>query len=148
MSLGEYNYYYVLSYYSFLGRLPEEGPSFEYIISDDGNTKVDFGDESLGKKKYVKKVKENRKLKISRMINEQYKSFIFNQLSSMDSESSIYSTLKEEHKKLQSDSLRIPWEDSLPEEVYEIFYPLREKLERTYIANLNPIDFNRWDTRQ
>jgi len=145
MGLGEYSYFYVLSYYSFLQNSLEDGPLFEFIGSIDGGGDLSFKDDHEDKDDYIKRIKTERVERISHNINFLFTSLLTNQLSVMDSMSENYKIINNELDLLKEDSNRIPWSDGLPKEIENYFAVFNKKLEETYQPLLSTVELRKID---
>jgi hypothetical protein len=125
MGLGEYLYIYCLTYYSWLGHQPEDGP---LLAKGDGAGERLFGgqDSTFAPDK----------------VRRRYRQFMLavtsGQLSSLEESSGGWrDVLHREIKTFQSRPGRVLWEDGLPRAVEESLAPYREALESTYNRSIN-----------
>jgi hypothetical protein len=137
MGLGEYYYIYVVAYYSWLGKAPEDGPPFR-ISGDD--ERDDFWDED------EEDVREMRRERIRRRINRLILSMLRNQLdklaerASSEVPESWRSALESEIEAMESDRYRLPWRDGLPDVLESSFRPFRDRLEASYNPMANALE--------
>jgi len=140
MSLGEYYFFYITSYYSFMKYSPSDGPAFD-IMSENGNgihlEEVD--EDNDGPETIIKR----RNIEIRTKANRMYSIFLSNYIShSNGSETDKFTVMMDEElQKLKADKLRIPWEDSLPVMITSLLEPHQLKMEVTYSKLLNSLDF-------
>lgn len=141
MSPGEYYYIYVLVYYSYLGKSPDDGPGdhvmrsgrgFTVHTSDDEEEKID--------ETWKKEILRDRGLPMNQRIRWKMIPIMENQLNEIDKNPSRYSqvwrnALESEINKLKKDQERIPWQDKLPDQLKASFAPFRNQLEDSY----NPV---------
>jgi TonB family protein len=139
MGLGEYAYIYSISYHSWLGHAPDEGPPIlERIRLQDRSRS--FGNDSNISPESVRR--QYRRVML-RLLN--------NQLDSLrETESSKWrGTLKEEIARIELNPDRIAWQDNLPSAIEESLKPYRSRLLSTYHTSANFFelltleDFNR-----
>jgi hypothetical protein len=140
LSLGDYFYYYVLAYNSFLKRSVSDGPPFNIVVSQQGDGDIiTFKNENEGEKdheKIIEESKRKRKLILTEKINRLFIKFFENGLSTPDS--AKYQIYSEELSKLKNNEMRIPWKDGLPESVNSFFSKF--DLEKTYNPMINSIE--------
>ncbi|MFW6129305.1 MAG: hypothetical protein ACOC6P_03560 [Candidatus Aminicenantaceae bacterium] len=135
MGLGEYYYIYIISYYSWLKKSPEDGPDFQIIGS---NNTITFSDEE--------DIMEERKEQIARHIHNIILPMMLNQLKELNNDDALKNkiewkeTLKEEIDSMEYDRLRIPWQDGLPEVIENSLRPFRRQLEESYSVLTSPLE--------
>ena len=141
MSPGEYYYIYVMAYYSYLGKPPDDGPGDQVMRSGRGftisneDTEREEPEESWKREMYG-----DTGLRMSQRIRWKLIPMLENQLDAIESNPDMYSrtwrnTLETEINKLKEDRDRIPWQDRLPEQLTSSFRPFKYKLEESY----NPV---------
>jgi hypothetical protein len=135
MGLGEYYYIYIISYYSWLKKTPEDGPDFQIIGS---NSNITFGDEE--------KITEERKEQITRRIHYIILPMMHNQFDKLSTDYTLKDkiewrkTLKEEIDAMEYDHLRIPWQEELPEVIENSLRPFRRRLKESYSVMTSPLE--------
>jgi hypothetical protein len=98
----------------------------------------DYGEEEA---------REDRQIRITRKIRRIFIDFLRNQLAGLDSESLTpdqidwKKVLEAEISALESDRLRLPWRDGLPEQTAASLEPFRSSLEDSYNKTLNALEF-------
>ncbi len=137
MGLGEYYYMYVVTYYSWLGKSPEDGPPFR-ISGDD--ERDDFWKED------EEDVREMRRERIRRRINRMILSMLRNQLDKLierapsEVSESWRSALESEIEAMESDRYRLPWQDGLPDVLESSLRPYQDRLEASYSPMVNALE--------
>jgi hypothetical protein len=140
MSLGEYGYLYSLVYYGWLGESPADGPSFQ-LVGDDGYVleKVFEGTPEA-------EVREHRDEITRSSLNEMLLPVLRNQLIGLDALEEgdpgdpWRTRLAAEIAALESDPLRLPWQDGLPEVLEASLHPYRDRLANSYGPMSNAIE--------
>lgn len=140
MSLGEYYFYYIVSYFSYLKKSPGDGPPIK-IFEDDHAQQDGVTLDLEVKDEKAEDVIAMRNFDLAQKVNYLFKNFLNNYIqSSADSEFS--QLVKSEYEILNQDRTRIPWEEGLPETLVSIMEEVKEKIESTYVAVINPIELN------
>jgi len=140
MSLGEYYFYYIVSYFSYLKKSPGDGPPIK-IFEDDHAQQDGVNLDLEVKDEKAEDVIAMRNFDLAQKVNYLFKNFLNNYIqSSADSEFS--QLVKSEYEILNQDRTRIPWEEGLPETLVSIMEEVKEKIESTYVAVINPIELN------
>ncbi len=139
LSLGDYFYYYVLSYYSFLKKEVSDGPPFNLVVSNKNDGAVLSFNNNKDEKdheKLLRETKRKRKMILSGKINSLFIKFFENGFSSSDSVN--YQIYSEELSLLKENEMRIPWIDGLPKEISDFFSKFN--VEETYNPMINSIE--------
>ncbi|MBZ0179584.1 MAG: hypothetical protein K8F36_09865 [Melioribacteraceae bacterium] len=140
MSLGEYYFYYIVSYFSYLKKSPGDGPPIK-IFEDDHAQQDGVTLDLEVKDEKAEDVIAMRNFDLAQKVNYLFKNFLNNYIqSSADSEFS--QLVKSEYELLNQERTRIPWEEGLPETLVSIMEEVKEKIESTYVAVINPIELN------
>ncbi|MCO6473124.1 MAG: hypothetical protein J5I57_05295 [Melioribacteraceae bacterium] len=140
MSLGEYYFYYIVSYFSYLKKSPGDGPPIK-IFEDDHAQQDGVNLDLEVKDEKAEDVIAMRNFDLAQKVNYLFKNFLNNYIqSSADSEFS--QLVKSEYELLNQERTRIPWEEGLPETLVSIMEEVKEKIESTYVAVINPIELN------
>lgn len=141
MSPGEYYYLYVLAFYSYLDKSPDDGPGDEVMRTRGGFTIYDSDeDEEESDETWKKEMRGDQNLAMVKRIRWKMIPLMENQLNEIDKNAASYSrvwrnALETEISKLKDDRDRIPWQDRLPRQLKASFEPFRDRLEQSY----NPI---------
>ncbi len=137
MGLGEYYYMYVVAFYSWLGKLPEDGPPFRLSGDDERD---DFWEED------EEDVREMRKERIRRRINRLTLTMLHNQLDKLiegeyrEVPERWREALEVEIGAMESDRYRLPWQEGLPEILESSLRPFRDRLEESYSPMANALE--------
>lgn len=137
MGLGEYYYIYVVTYYSWLGKNPEDGPGFQ-IVGPDEERDFDYWDREDSK--------EMRRERLLRRLNRMFLPMLHNQLEKLTEESEQKASeewrqmLKKEIEALGQDKERLLWQDSLPEVIALSLNPYKDQLEASYNLMTNLLE--------
>ena len=137
MGLGEYYYIYVVTYYSWLGRNPEDGPGFQ-IVGPNEERDFDYWDREDSK--------EMRRERLLRRLNRMLLPMLHNQLEKLTEESEPKASeewrqmLKKEIETLKQDKERLLWQDSLPEVIALSLTPYKDQLEASYNLMTNLLE--------
>lgn len=126
MGLGEYAYIYSISYHSWLGHLPEEGPPFLARLRqrnrEHPGASGDFTPEAIRG--------QYRRL-ITRMLENQLQGLGGSELKDWRVK------VKQEIDRLDRSLDRVAWQDNLPAPIEESLKPYRSRLEATYRQTTN-----------
>jgi hypothetical protein len=146
MSLGEYTYLYVISYYSWLGKSPGDGPNFSLMGNEargyQWNLEEEEDDNIEG---WGEEVIEERRYQITRKARWYLLPMLKCQLEALESDALMGSTdwrnsLRSEIELLESERDRLPWEDGLPQIILKSLEPFRTSLSASYSELLNPLE--------
>lgn len=135
MGMGEYYYIYVISFYSWLGHLPEDGPDFEIVGPEDDRGTWDQGE-----------VLEERRDTTLRRLHRLLLPMLHNQLEKLQASDSSdirddwHKALEAEIKAMEEDRFRLPWEDGIPDAIESSLKPFRHQLEQSYNKMTNPLE--------
>jgi hypothetical protein len=131
MGQGEYYYIYTVSYYSWLGFSPGDGPPFK--LTDKGATFNPSNSEA--------DIHEQREEQMRRFLNQQLLPMLEGQLVLLDSGEPVWrDRLATEIAALKDDALRLPWQDGLPEQLELALDPFRDRFVDSYDALSNSIE--------
>jgi len=124
MGIGEYTYIYVLSYYSWLGHSPDDGPG-----------------RNANSSNFMERSQPQTHNDLIRMLSNQLDSLAH----AADSEewNQWRADLADEIEKMKINEGRVPWEDSVPNKTGESLEPFRDRLEQTYSSITNPFELAR-----
>ncbi len=135
MGMGEYYYIYVMSYYSFLGKSPSDGPPFR--VDDQSSRGTIMFSERHSENQ------EDRMDSMLRRVHRQIFPILQNQYKRL-TEADVSRTrekwrtaLAAEIEAMESNRYRLPWEDGLPDILKTSLEPYRSRLESSYSAMLN-----------
>jgi hypothetical protein len=137
MGLGEYYYIYVVAYYSWLGKSPEDGPGFQIVGPDEDEDFDTWGREDS---------EEIRRERMLRRINRMLLPMLNNQLEKLKTEGGAVTSgdwaqkLEMEIEALEEDRERLVWQDGLPEVIETSLIPFRDQLEASYNPLTNPLE--------
>jgi hypothetical protein len=134
MGLGEYTHIYVLSYFSWLGMPPEDGPAFQLVGNNVSYSSSD--DEEA--------IRRQRKRIVLETVNLHLLEMLENQQSALEAagggDESWQRALAHEIVAMNQDRDRLPWQDGLPPQLEASLEPYRERLESSYSALCNPLE--------
>jgi hypothetical protein len=135
IGLGEYLYLYTMIYSSWLGHPVDDGPPFVLM---GGEIRTDDWSSP--------DVREHRAEEIRRRLNRMLLPILRNQLDGFtelapESRDRWAESLRTEILLLESDPLRLPWQDGVPEQTAASFQPFWERLDAEYSALVHPVEF-------
>ncbi len=140
MGVGEYQYIYALAYYGLLGVDPSDGPGFSVTSDDEAEEQGFQWQGNIGDEK-PEKVREERERDLRRLVNRVQARVLANQLEALDADVSALGDLDRETWREQlaaeaaamdRESLRLLWEEGMPEQIRASLEPYRSQLEGTY----------------
>lgn len=137
MGMGEYTYIYAIAYFSWLEKLPEDGPDFE-VMEEGGGSRLGEMD--------LEEIREERRDSMLRLLHRNLLPMLQNQheklvaRGSSDTQSEWKDLLEAEIRAMEEDRFRLPWEDGLPDVIKTSLEPYRERLEQSYNAMTNPFE--------
>jgi hypothetical protein len=137
MGAGEYFYLYTLTYYSWLGRSPEDGPPFrvrgrESVMAEEGGDARD--------------VRAERRDALTAEVRRRFVAMFHRQLDRQAASQAEAvpdpwrRAVLGELSALESDPHRLPWQTGLPPEIAKSLEPYRQELEASYSALVNPLE--------
>jgi hypothetical protein len=138
MGMGEYYYIYAISYFSWLGKLPEDGPDFEVMGPEDSESRLGEMDRE--------EILEERRDSMLRRLHRTLLPMLQNQLEKLvateqsEARSEWRDLLEAEIQTIEEDRFRLPWEDGLPDVIKASLEPYRDRLEQSYNAMTNPFE--------
>jgi hypothetical protein len=138
MGMGEYIYIYAIAYFSWLEKLPEDGPDFEVMGDDEAGAR--FGERD------IEEIREERRDTMLRQLHRMLLPMLKNQLEQLqasgisDAQTEWKSLLEAEIQAMDEDRFRLPWEDGLPDAIRSSLEPYMERLEQSYNAMTNPFE--------
>lgn len=144
MGLGEYYYIYALTYYSWMGKSPADGPAFRLVGDSDQARHWDR--ENFGEADEFE-VREERTERILRALHRQVLPMLRNQAEDLraagdtDADGPWRQALEAEIAAMESDPLRLPWADGLPPVIERSLEPFRDRLEQSYSEPCNALEF-------
>jgi len=149
MGLGEYYYIYVLAYYSYLDKAPEDGPDFQ-LTGDrkDGKNNWRFDDSEENLEIYKTRVRKERREKVIKKINRLFIPMLSCQLKELEMSGSVTQKrsmkrkIENEIETLNENQDRIPWQDGLPEAIKLSFEPFKLRLNESYNEMINAVELN------
>lgn len=139
MGQGEYYYIYSLVYFSWLGKSPDEGPSFQ-AVGDRGYylESLEPQDES--------EVRAHRDELVRASLNRVLLPLLRNQLADLEAEDAgegpdgWREALTDEIAAMEADSARLPWVEGLPEIIASSLSPYRERLDASFSPMCNALE--------
>jgi len=138
MGMGEYCYIYAISYFSWLGKLPEDGPDFEVMGPEDSESRWGEMDRD--------EIREERRDSMLRRLHRTLLPMLQNQLEKLvatgasETLSEWEELLKAEIQAMEEDRFRLPWEDGLPDVINASLEPFQDRLEQSYNPMTNPFE--------
>jgi hypothetical protein len=145
MGQGEYFYIYVLAYYSWLGKSPQDGPPFR-IADHDQVSRDTHG--------HGKDVQRERRDQLVRHIQRNFTAMLRNQIAKLErgkaeaEPDAWIRVVDAELTALARDTSRIPWQDRLPASIENSLRPFRPQLEASYSELVNPLELNIWTAHE
>lgn len=143
LSLGEYYYLYVLAYYAWLGKSPEDGPEFN-MMGDQETYRFSWGDEEE-QEEYEEDVYEDRRYRMVRKARQLVLPMMRRMLEKVEDDpygvdAAWRRSLAAEIEAMREDRDRLPWEDGVPRIIASSLEGFRYELEESYNAYLNPLE--------
>ena len=138
MGMGEYYYIYAIAYFSWLGKLPEDGPDLEVTGEEDRGVRLDEMD--------IEEIREERRDSMLRRLHRTLLPMLQNQNEKLMARGSSYTQsewrdlLKAEIQAMEEDRFRLPWEDGLPDVIRASLDPYRDRFEQSYNVMTNPFE--------
>ncbi len=138
MGMGEYTYIYAIAYFSWLKKLPEDGPDFEVTGEEDSGVRLSERD--------IEQMREERRDTMLRRLHRMLLPMLQNQLEKLGSTGSSEALsewkdrLEAEIQAMEEDRFRLPWEAGLPDVIKTSLEPYRDRLEQSYNAMTNPFE--------
>ncbi len=135
MGMGEYYFIYAISYYSWLKKSPEDGPDVQLM---DFEGRRDYSD----RKEWL----EMRRDVMLKRVNRQILPMLRNQLGKLveSDKSGVQAKwrkkLETEVKAMESERVRIAWQDGLPSALEASLRPFKERLEANYSIMINSLE--------
>jgi hypothetical protein len=139
IGLGEYYYVYTLAYYSWLGKSPDDGPSFK-LIGDRGYVMENFEtlDESEVRAYRIEMARESLNRLLLPVLREQLSAVGGSETDGDDQSWRV--ALAAEVKAMEADAYRLPWQDGLPPVIEASLTPYRDRLEASYSVMCNALE--------
>lgn len=146
MGLGEYTYIYVVTYYSWLGKNPEDGPGFQ-IVGPDEERDFEYWDREDSKEMHRERVLRRLNRMLLPMLNNQLKKLT--EQSEQKTSDKWRQMLEKEIEALEQDRERLVWQDGLPEMIAVSLIPYKDRLEASYnpMTNILEVTIEQRDTR-
>ena len=139
MGLGEYYYIYVVAYYSWLKKSPEDGSGIQLRGGNFGSVNRNSED-----------AREMSRDMTLRRIHRAVLPMLEKQLAGLRAAAGSRggrggekwaAALETEIKPMETDPFRIPWPDGVPEVIGKSLGPYRDRLESTYSRSTNILEF-------
>jgi hypothetical protein len=139
MGLGEYYYIYVVAYYSWLKKSPEDGASIQLRT---GN----FGPANRNSEDAREMTRDMTLRRVHRVVLPMLEKQLAGLRSAAGSgagrgRETWAAALEAEIKPMETDSFRIPWPDGVPEIIGKSLGPYRDRLEASYSRATNILEF-------
>ena len=136
MGLGEYYYLYTLTYYSWLGKPLDDGPSFK-LVGENGYVleTIENIDESV--------VRDYRIEQVRGSLNRLLLPVLRNQRSDLAGgglDRDWADVLSAEMAAMEANPRRLPWEDGLPQLIASSLEPYRGRLQESYSPMCNALE--------
>jgi hypothetical protein len=147
MGVGEYEYIYALAFFNVLANDPSDGPSF--IMNDsneDSDSHVQFRVSSTDA---GENVREERSERVRSFFNKGQRAVLDNQITAYRATLTVDADwadeewgakLLSEKNALEEESVRMLWEDDIPDHIRNSFTPYQDRLAATYFPLINPIE--------
>jgi len=138
MGMGEYYYIYVIAYYSWLGKSPEDGPDFQVTGPDEEDSPFQYWNRE--------DFQEDRGEWMMRWVHRTILPMMRNQLDKLEEREAAVmpeewrQALAAEIDALAADKDRLPWQDGLPALIEESLKPFKQRLEESYSSLTNPLE--------
>jgi hypothetical protein len=140
MGVGEYQYIYSLAYYGLLNRDPSDGPGFTVVSDDEGDESNGWQWQINSGEKGEEETKANRAREVRRFVNRVQSKVIGNQLVALDAAGYVdgldfetwRADLLAESEAMDRESLRLLWEEKLPDQIRASLEPYGDRLGATY----------------
>jgi hypothetical protein len=138
MGMGEYIYMYVLVYYSWLKKPPEDGPDFQIAGPDYEEDRFHYWDKE--------EIQEDRHERMLRRIHRMLLPMMRCQLEKLEGQSAASvsekwrNLLAAEVKAMEADKARLPWQDGVPDVIEISLRAFRIRLEASYSLMTNPLE--------
>ncbi len=134
MGLGEYLYLYTIIYESWLGKPVDDGPPFVLVGGE-----VESADWSAGE------IRQRRSAEIRGRLNRTTLPMLHNQLAALTANGSTadalwVESLRTEILLMESDDLRLPYQDGLPPQTAASLASFYEALATSYSAMCHPVE--------
>ena len=140
MGMGEYYYIYAISYYAWMKKLPEDGPDFEVMGPEEGESR--FGEREQ------EEILEERRDAMLRRLHRTLLAMMQNQRDKLlaggiaESQTEWKNLLEEEILAMEEDRFRLPWEDGVPDVIDRSLRPYRDRLEQSYNPMTNMFELS------
>ena len=137
MGLGEYYYIYVVAYYSWLGKSPEDGPPFRLVDKDEEDDSWSEDEEELLEMRREYTLRRLHRLTLP-MLHNQLEKLLAGNVTEISE--GWQERLEAEIEAMEADHLRLPWQDGLPEVLETSLHPFRDRLEASYVEMTNALE--------
>jgi hypothetical protein len=133
MGLGEYTWYYWLTYFAWLGHSANDSLLHELMEERDdshGGVEMHFG-AGMEPERITWRLRRDIRAMLRTLETE---------IASDPERSSLLELVSSELALLESDQTRVPWQDGLPEALASGLEPYRSRLEESYSPAANPFE--------
>lgn len=135
MGMGEYYYIYVISYFSWLGNSPTDGPPFSVDDQAGGRGIIFTGRRHETQEDRMDSMLRRVHRQIFPILQNQYRRLTEGDVSR--AKEKWRKALAAEIEAMESDRYRLPWGDGLPDILKTSLEPYKSRLESSYSAMLN-----------
>jgi len=138
MGMGEYLYIYVIAYYSWLGKRPEDGPDFQIVGPDYEEDRFRYWDRE--------EIQEDRRDRTLRRVHRMLLPMMRCQLEKMEGRSAgpdsekWRQALTSEVEAMEADKERLPWGEGVPDVIEVSLMAFKTRLEASYSTMTNPLE--------
>ncbi len=140
MGVGEYQYIYALAYYDLLGRDPSDGPGFTVVSNDEDHDNDSWNWNIQASEDDEEDTRANREREVRRFVNKVQSQVLANQLEALGEAGYVdgldfdtwRAAVAAEAAAMDRESLRILWEEGLPDQIRASLEPYRVRLDATY----------------
>jgi hypothetical protein len=133
MGLGEYTWYYWLTYYAWLGHSADDSllhDIMEERADSHGGVEMHF-DAGMEPERIAWRLRRDIRAMLRTLETE---------VASDPERSSWWELVSSELTSLESDTTRVPWQDGLPDALASVLEPYRNRLEGSYSRATNPFE--------
>lgn len=141
MGIGEYEYIYIIAFYSWLRKNPSDGPPFrisEEEEREDEGVRIIWRTPTEAEEDSLDSILKRIHRQILPMLHSQYDKLVEGAVPR--AKEKWRRALAEEIKAMEADRFRLPWQDGLPEVLKASLEPFRERLEASYSRTMNRVE--------
>jgi len=123
-----------------LGRDPSDGPGFTVVSNDDDHDRNNWNWNIEASEDDEEETRSKREREVRRFVNQVQSRVLANQLEALDEARYVdgldfdtwRAAVAAEAAAMDRESLRILWEEGLPEQIRDSLEPYRDRLDATY----------------